>query len=320
MCVLALGFFANTAFAKKVVVVSGASQGQAKEIGYSLIYDGINEGLAGSGTDVVYQWVDLDKLKDPAAKAAAGEAAIAKARAEKPDVIIVLNDECLKFVGLKIDDIPVIFAWVFTNTKLFPELPKPNVTGVIRRSYAADIWGLANKLMGVKTVALISKKSESMAGVRKYLFALADKIEAGVGVRYKEMYLVDTFEEWEKTVNTFPEDIIYLADTSRITKGDKVMSRAEITAWTVANAKVPVIAATEADVEAGGLYSIVTSEKAIGQHAADVAQKIMSGTPPSEIEYVQSKKGKLVINMKTAQQYKLEIPYDILSSAEKVYE
>ncbi len=321
VCVLTLGVFANTAFAKKVAVVCGvANEELGQEAGYTMVFDGIKESFQGTGNEIDYYWTGLSGIKDAAQKEAAGAEYIAKIKAAKTDLVITLSDDCLRHVGLKIDDTPVVFAYVFGNIKTFTGLPKPNISGVTRRSYAGDIWGLANKLLGVKTVALISKHSNSMEGVRKYLFALADKLEAGTGVRYKEMYLVNTFDEWKQTVNTFSEDFIYLADTSRITDGDKTLGRADVSSWTVANSKVPVIASSEPDVAAGALYSIVTSEKAIGSNAGEIAKKILAGTPPSDIKYVQSKKGKLVVNIKTAQKYKVEIPYDILSSAEKVYE
>lgn len=95
--------------------------------------------------------------------------------------------------------------------------------------------------------------------------------------------------------------------------------REELTRWTVDNAKVPVIAAAEADVEGGALLAVVTSEKTIGKMAAETALEILNGASPGQ-EYKQSKKGKLVINAKTAQKYKLDIPYEILSSADRVIE
>jgi hypothetical protein len=175
-------------------------------------------------------------------------------------------------------------------------------------------------LTGVKTVALLSKNSLSMAGVRKYLFAGADKLEQLSGVRFMEMYLCETFEEWEDQVNNFPAELLYLADTSRLTKNGQAISRAEATRWTVENSKVPVIAATEVDTEAGALFSIITSPKQNGTQAASIALKILAGTPPSEIPVQSASKGSLVINAKTAQKYNIDIPYEVLSSAEKVYE
>lgn len=320
LCALALGFISSAAVAaQKVIVISGVSEINGKDAGYVQVTDGVNESLKAVGITPEYMWVDLDAVTDSAEKEKLSLATVEKVKAAAPDVVIVMNDNCLKHIGTKIEDIPVVFTYVFGHPATLG-LPKPNITGVTRASYAADIWALANKLLGVKTVALMSKKSPSMEGVRKYLFAGADKLKAASGVQYKEMYLLETFDEWKKAVNEFPEDFIYLADTSRITDGDKILSRVEVTAWTVANAKVPVVAATEKDIEAGALYAIVTSEKALGINAAEIAKKILNGTAPSDIPYVSSKKGKLVINVKTAKQYGLDIPYDILSSAEKIYE
>jgi ABC-type uncharacterized transport system substrate-binding protein len=110
-----------------------------------------------------------------------------------------------------------------------------------------------------------------------------------------------------------------MADTSRIVKDGKELPRQELVRWTVENAKVPVIAAADSDVEAGGLLSIVTSEKAMGALTAETSLEILNGVTPSQV-YKQSKKGKLLINAKTAQKYKVNIPYDILSTAEKIYE
>lgn len=321
LCILAAGFFANTAFAKKVVVVSGIDKASVTKVGYNLIYGGIDEVFKAAGVTTVYQWVNVDSLPDAASKEAAGKVAIAKIRAEKPDAVIVVNDDCLRYVGLKIDDLPLIFTYVFGKPHTFG-LPKTNITGVTRKSYAGDIWILAKKLLpgDVKTVGMMSKKSASMQGVRKYLFAGADKLEAYSGVKFTDMYLVDTFDEWAAAVKVLPQDFIYLADTSRITNGADVWTREQTVAWTVANSPKPVVAATERDCAAGALFSIVTSEKALGSSAAQVALKVLGGTAPKDIPYAQSKKGKLVVNIKTAQKYKLEIPYDILSSAEKIYE
>ncbi|MCJ8502719.1 ABC transporter substrate-binding protein [Desulfatitalea alkaliphila] len=320
ICLIVISLTAGQALAAaKVAVISGVSKASAPGIGYDLVYEGINKVFQSAGIVPDYHWVELDSLETPEAKTAAGAAALEKVRANNPDLIITLNDDCIRHIGLQVDDIPVVFAWVFGTPDTLG-LPKANVTGVLRRSYAVDIWVMAKSLLNVETVALISKQSNSMAGVKRYLVAGADKLAEATGVRFMDMFLVDTFEEWSGVVNNFPADFIYLADTSRIAKGDKVFSRSEMTRWTVDNAKVPVIAASEGDVEAGALFSIVTSEVGIGENAAEVALKILDGTAPADIPYVSSARGKLVINAATAEKMGVTIPYDILSTAEAIYE
>lgn len=316
--VLALTLAAGPVLAaKKVVVISGLTEEKARVANFPKIFEGIEEAFKGTDVQTIYQYVNTD-LKSEEEKASAGEDAIHAARQVKPDLIITLGDGALKYVGSKIDDTPVVFSFVFGAPNTLG-MPKSNATGIIRTSYAADIWTLAHRLYGSKTVALISKDGASMRGVKRVLSARAGLIEKKAGVLYQDMYLVNTFEEWRDTVLNFSYDFIYLADTSRIVKGGNEMSKQELIAWTVANSKVPVIAATEADVEAGALYAIVTSEKTNGQMAAEEALKILNGAAPDQV-YKQSTKGKLVVNLKTAQFYKTEIPYDILSTAEKVYE
>jgi ABC-type uncharacterized transport system substrate-binding protein len=323
VCALTMTLAGNGALAadlsgKKVVVVSTVAKEKSAETNYDMVIDGINQVFKSSGTTPVYQWADMTSLTTDEEFVKAGEAAIAKARAEKPDLIIALGDNALKFVGARIDDIPVVFGYVFGAPSSLG-MPKDNVTGIIRSSYAADIWRLGNKLFGAKTVGLLSKDSLPMQGVKTVLSGRAAFIEKEVGVLYKDMFLCGTFEEWQKAVVEFPYDLIYLADTSRIVKDGKEMTRQELVVWTLENAKKPTFGATETDVESGALLAIVTSESAMGAMAAETAIEILNGTPPSQV-YKQSKIGKLVINAKTAQKYKVEIPYDILSTAEKIFE
>jgi ABC-type uncharacterized transport system substrate-binding protein len=304
---------------KKVVVVSGCAKAINQDVLFHLIHAGIDEGFKPVGITPVYQWAEMTYLHDDAAKTKAGDEAIAKARAEKPDLIVTVDDDALKYVGARIDDIPVVFAWIFGAPSQLG-MPKDNVTGIIRASYAVDNWRLAKKLFPeVKTVGLLSKYSLPMEGVKKVLEGRAPFLEKDSGVLYKETFMCETFEDWEKAVKAFPYDFIYLADTSRVTKDGKEMDRREVAKWTVDNAKVPVIAAVESDVEGGGLLAVVTSEHTTGKMAAETAIDILNGAAPSQV-YKQSKKGKLVINVKTAQKYKLNIPYEILSTAERLIE
>ncbi|MCP4576686.1 MAG: hypothetical protein GY846_10435 [Deltaproteobacteria bacterium] len=319
-CVLlVIGFSTAVMAAPKVLVVVGTSEAVALEASATFVFGGINDVLKQDGVVPEYMYINFNSMPDVAAKEEAGMAAVAKIKAMNPDLVIVIHDACLKYVGMKIDNIPVVFAYVFAKTASFG-LPKSNVTGVTRRSHAADIWGLANQLTGAKTVALMSKRTDSMEGAKKYLIAGADKLEAASGVRYKEMYLVNTFDEWKNAVKIFPEDLIYLADCSRLIDGDRQVPRIEVVAWTVANSTKPVVAGTELDVKGGALYAIVTSERALGAHAGELGRKILKGTAPADLKYVESKEGKLVINSKTAKKYNIEIPYDILSTADKIYE
>lgn len=308
--------------AKTVVVISGVSEDHAIQTRNAAVIDGIKDVLKSEGIVPSFEWLGLEvdpALATPEAKSAAVDKVLANVRAKKPDLLMVLNDAMVGQVVKKVDDLPIVFAWVFYPPQ-YLGLPKANVTGVTRFSYAADNWILANQLLKAKTVGMLSQDNASMQGVKGMMAAVADKLEAASGVRYKDMVLVKTFDEWKKAVQAFSYDFIYVAYPGDITDKGKVLSRKDVMEWTVANSKVPVIAATEVDVEAGALFSVVTSEKTIGIKAAESAVKILKGAKPADVPYVTSAKGRLVFNIKTAQKYKLDIPYDLLASADRVIE
>lgn len=322
LCLLFVTMFAGIAMAqKKVLVVVSVSEEKAKNIGtYGRFFDGLEEVLKVDKITPEYFFTDVEDQPGDAGKRAYAKEIIPKIMEKKPDVIVALADVTVKYIATQIDTVPIVFGFAYGSLESMG-LPKPNITGVARRSYAPDIWGLASKLFGAKNVAMLSKDSVSMAGVKKVLTSKADGLKKLSGVQFKDMYLVDTYAQWQEQAKKISSDFIYLADVSRLTKADGTqMDRGDVVKWTVANCKVPVVAATGEDVEAGALYTILTSEKEWGRQSGGLVLKYLSGTPIANLPVETVKKGALVINGKTAVQYKLDIPYDILSSAEKVIE
>ena len=319
--VLWLFFLPGTAFAAgTAVVVVGVSESyitagsafelcisavkttlQEEKIACELIYSGIDEGV------------------DEETRTKLGKEAAAKARSYNPSVIIALNDYSVQHMALNINDIPIVGAFFFSPPAALG-LPKPNVTGVMRGSYASDIWKMAKQLTGAKTVGMLSRNSFSMSGVKTTIMAKAKVLEEQTGVKLVDMYLCDSFDQWENKVKNWSEDLLYIIDTSRLTRNDKMLTAEEVVKWTVENSAVPVIATNEPDTRFGAMFSIVVSEPAWGRQAAEMALKVLSGTPVSNLPMETVKEGNLLINAKTVDKYKIEIPYEILESASHVYE
>jgi len=179
---------------------------------------------------------------------------------------------------------------------------------------------MANQLTGGKTVGMLSKKSFAMEGIRKIMFARAPVLEQTTGVKFTDMYLCDTFAEWQNHVKNWSEDLMYIIDTSRLTEGDRELMPEESTKWTLENAKAPFFSSNEYDVRYGALFSIVTSDVAWGRQAVEMVKKILAGTPVSDIPMETVTKGSLFINAKTAEKFKIDIPYEILETADHIYE
>ncbi len=322
LCLLFVMLFTGIAAAeKKVLVLAASNEEKVKNIGtYLPFFEGLEEILKTENIKPEYLFTDLEDQPTDEAKRAYAKEVVAKILEKKPDVLVSLADVTIQYVATQIDSIPIFFGYVYGSLESMG-LPKPNITGVARRSYAPDIWGLAAKLFGAKNVAMLSKNSVSMAGVKKVLMSKVDGLEKLSGVRLLDMYLVDTFAEWQEQAKSISADFIYIADPSRLTREDGTqLTRAETVKWTIANTKIPVVAATGEDVESGALYTILTSDKEWGRQTAGMVLKHLSGTPISELPIETVKKGALIINGKTAVQYKIDFPYDVLSAAERVIE
>jgi putative ABC transport system substrate-binding protein len=314
-------FLTGNAFAEtKVLIVPGLAEEDVKSVDtYAPFFKGLEMVLAEQNILFEYEFVALDGTPDEAVRASIGKEAVGKIKTMHPDVLVAVNDNVVKYVAMEVDDIPVVAGFFFGAPEALG-LPTANITGVARRSFAVDIWSMAKQLTGAETVSLLSKNSFSMAQIRAGLLAKVDDLEKLSGVRMKEMYLCDTFDEWKTRVNNWSEDIIYLADVSRIHDGDKEVSATEVVQWTVANAKVPVVGANEEAARDGALFAITTSEELWGQQVGKMVVKIVTGTPVSGIPMETVMKGKLLINAKTAMNKNIEIPYEILNSADHVFE
>ena len=319
--VCSLAILAGNAWCEsKVAMIAGLSETDMDENpSYAVLFEPIEAALKENGIAWEYFYAALDEEPDESARMALVKETIGKVKATNPDAIIVLFDNIITHIAKQIEDIPIVAGYFFGSPESLG-IPTKNITGVNRRSFAVDIWSIANQVTGAETVSMLSKSGESMAQVRLYLMAKADDLEKASGVRFKEMYLCDTFDEWKKHVENCTEDMIYLADTSRIKDGDREMTSTELIRWTVDNAKVPVVGATEEAAKDGALFSIVTSEGILGSQMADMVIKIVKGTPVSGIPMETVKKGKLLINAKTAMKKNIEIPYEILTSADHVFE
>jgi len=57
-----------------------------------------------------------------------------------------------------------------------------------------------------------------------------------------------------------------------------------------------------------------------GSWSASAALKILDGTSPSNIAIVQNKEGKLIINTRIAKTLGVEIPFEVMQSAQMVIE
>jgi putative tryptophan/tyrosine transport system substrate-binding protein len=84
--------------------------------------------------------------------------------------------------------------------------------------------------------------------------------------------------------------------------------------------RIPTLCPADVFVEAGGLMSYSTSWKSLFNAIAPYVKRILEGEKPAEMPVQQPVKFYLVINLKTATAFGLEIPATMLARADRVIE
>jgi putative tryptophan/tyrosine transport system substrate-binding protein len=85
-------------------------------------------------------------------------------------------------------------------------------------------------------------------------------------------------------------------------------------------ARLPTLHGVREYVEAGGLMSYGPNWPIMWRRAADLVDKILRGTKPSDIPVEQPTKFELVINLKIAKAMGVTVPESLLARADKVIE
>ena len=102
-------------------------------------------------------------------------------------------------------------------------------------------------------------------------------------------------------------------------EGVTMVHRARIAQFAVAQ-RLPSMFGWSEYCEAGGLLSYGANQRATYFRLATYADRILRGEDPANLPVEQPTKFELVVNLKTANALKIEIPASILLRAERVIE
>jgi putative ABC transport system substrate-binding protein len=83
--------------------------------------------------------------------------------------------------------------------------------------------------------------------------------------------------------------------------------------------KIPFVGLSPAWVKAGALYSLDWDYADIGAQAGDMAAKVLKGVPPTAVPTASPRKAYYVLNLKTAQQMKINFSDQLIKGARTVF-
>ncbi|HEY6009563.1 MAG TPA: ABC transporter substrate-binding protein [Geobacteraceae bacterium] len=107
-------------------------------------------------------------------------------------------------------------------------------------------------------------------------------------------------------------DCLYVSEGSSGARGlEKIIHRATA-------AKIPVISQIPDAAEKGALVTLEASPAEQGQLAGEHAARILNGKSPAQMPISTPKKVELILNMRTARQLDINVPFQALSAASRV--
>lgn len=235
----------------------------------------------------------------------------AEGNAPPIQLIVTVGTTATTDVIAHVRDIPVLFSMVFD-----PENILQNRTDVVGASlnipFKLQIELISKVLPRVKTVGLLYDPEKSGDTIQEYL-AQAEQQK----LRLKA-FPVNSAKELPSALSKVRKEadaLLGIVDSSVYTSRTTEF----IIRYTIKQ-QLPFIGLSPSYVKAGALCSLVFDSRDVGRQTAELALKILDGTPAEELEIAVPEKIHFALNLKTADIIDVYIPRKIQNKAAIVYE
>jgi len=192
------------------------------------------------------------------------------------------------------------------------EKPGANITGTTDMNpVAKQLELIRNFLPEVKDIGILYNPGEVNSTVQ---VKLAKEKAKEMGVNLEEA-TVSNSSEVSLAVSSLVDnvDAIYVPT-------DNIIVSAMPTVLQIAhNRKIPVFASENNSVEQGAVATLGIDYYQLGRQTGSMAARILNGSDPAKMPVESSKELKLYINQKSAEEIGLEIPAELLESADTIF-
>jgi ABC-type uncharacterized transport system substrate-binding protein len=247
---------------------------------------------------------------------------LADIRDRRPDLVFTLDDDALKWIGLKLDDIPVVFTGVNGNPRRYlasekiDSLEKPghNLTGVYQTTYYRQSLLLIKKLVpSARTFAVITDKTTTG---RTLLESLKAVDKASLPLQWKDSFISDQFSQWEAKIKAWQNqvDAVFLLSANAVLDGQgKRMTMKQAIEWIAAHSALPDAACWTEQVQDGILVSAADDGTQQGRFSAALALKIIAGAAPGELPISTPPNGVPALNVTRSKNLSISPPQELMS-------
>jgi ABC-type uncharacterized transport system substrate-binding protein len=282
--------------------------------------EGIEETL-GNRYKLTYFEMDTKRLPE-SVHPKMGQLAFEKYLQLKPALVMLGDDNALKYVGPKLSETqtPVVYLGINQNLRAYFNEKPLNFTGVIERPVAKRSIHLMNTLIKPtpkKIMVLFDSGITSKASIK----SIFDDQSSTTIIQTKvDLFQITFIDDWENAVLTAKEkgyDAIAVGLYHTITdKNGNHVDSEKIIKWTSEKTQLPTFAfwdfAVGHDKTMGG---VVLSGRGQGLLASELALKALKGITPSEIPLIKGNEGLLLFSKKQLERFKIILPDSIKNNA-----
>ncbi|MCP4119687.1 MAG: hypothetical protein GY737_30655 [Desulfobacteraceae bacterium] len=304
---------------KRVMVVHSyheTQQGHVVEM-----TQGIREAFSGFRVNMKFFHMDTKRRTDTAWKIEAGKLAAREMLAFQPHVVIAMDDNAQAFFvkqNMSREKAP-FFVFGGVNAEISDYgFPAENVTGVLERPNIKESIELLQKIVPtVKKMVMLSDKSKTTDLFVKYCKTLDLPVEI---LGYEQPR---TLKEWRSVVTKYRDKAdafgLYLLRTiDDDSDPERHVPETELIEFLNAHGKLPTVGFFDTSAKSGLLCGISVSMKEQGYAAARMARAILEGADIADFKIQPTSKGRILLNLKTAERLGIDMDWNIISKADEV--
>jgi ABC-type uncharacterized transport system substrate-binding protein len=240
----------------------------------------------------------------------------------KPDLVILGDDNALKYLGSKLLDqkVPVVYLGINGNPDDYVPAGH-NLTGILERPlFDFSVRTIEQILQPApkKVLVLFDSGTTSRASVAEAFKGQSSQLISNTLVDLK---LIATWEEWQRTVREAKQQgydaiVVGLYHTLVDRQGKNVPAD-QVLAWTSANTPLPPFSFWDFSIgPEATIGGFVLSGREQGKAAATLVQKVLAGTPPAQIPPKAGENGKFAFSHHQLQKWGLQLPEQISTRAD----
>jgi putative ABC transport system substrate-binding protein len=230
---------------------------------------------------------------------------IRKIKAYKPDLILAYGAPAALAAMKESGGIPVVSADIYTS-----EQAAKGMCGISSQVPMITLLKTLQEILPYRRIGILYTSRE--AGSQHQADDIK-KIALQFGVTVVEGNFATT-ASFETGINTLIDrvDVLIATESSIICRNlDRIISHAK-------KHNKPVAATMPDSAEKGALVSLEISPQEQGHLAAEIAVRILEGANPEHLSLLTPRRVELIVNMRTAREMGINLPFTVLDNATRV--